>query len=80
MGTKSDVNMSSVHTSVFKSNKIQAVRLPKVMALSESITKVDIVAIGNTRIVSAAGESWAQWFDSVGMSDDFMQHREQPDD
>jgi len=80
MGTKSEVNMSAVHTTVFKSNKTQAVRLPKAVALPESITKVDIVAIGNTRIISPAGESWAQWFDSVGVSDDFMQHREQPDD
>ena len=72
--------MSTSHTTVFKSNKTQAVRLPKAVALPDSITKVDIVAIGNTRIITPAGESWDQWFDSPGVSADFMLSREQPAD
>jgi antitoxin VapB len=72
--------MSTIHTTVFKSNKTQAVRLPKAVALPDSITKVDIVAVGNTRIITPAGESWDQWFDSPGVSDDFMLTREQPTD
>ena len=72
--------MSTIHTTVFKSNKTQAVRLPKPVALPDSITKVDIVAVGNTRIITPAGESWDQWFDGPGVSDDFMRHREQPSD
>ena len=72
--------MSYTHTTVFKSNKTQAVRLPKAVALPDSITKVDIIAVGNTRIITPAGESWDQWFDGPSVSDDFMLNREQPDD
>ncbi len=70
--------MSTSHTTVFKSNKTQAIRLTKAVALPDSITKVDIVAIGNTRIITPAGESWDQWFDGHGVSDDFMNCRDQP--
>jgi len=72
--------MSTVHTTVFKSNKTQAVRLPKAVALPDTIDKVDIIAVGNTRIITPAGESWDQWFDGAGASDDFMLSRNQPDD
>ena len=72
--------MSTTHTTVFKSNKTQAVRLPKAVALPDSITKVDIVAVGNTRIITPAGETWDQWFDGPSVSDDFMLSREQPAD
>ncbi len=72
--------MTTIHTTVFKSNKTQAVRLPKAVALPDAIKKVDIVAVGNTRIITPAGESWDQWFDSRGVSDDFMLDRDQPTD
>lgn len=72
--------MATVHTTLFKSNKSQAVRLPKAVALPESVTKVDIVAVGSTRIITPAGGSWDQWFDSPGVSDDFMLDREQTAD
>ncbi len=72
--------MTTVHTKVFKSNQSQAVRLPKPVALPENIREVDIVAIGNTRIITPAGKSWDDWFDGSGVSDDFMQAREQPAD
>jgi len=72
--------MAIIHTTLFKSNKSQAVRLPKPVALPDSIKKVDIVAIGNTRIITPAGESWDQWFDSPRVSEDFMLDRDQPDD
>lgn len=72
--------MSIAHTTVFNCNKTQAVRLPKAVALPDSITKVDVVAVGNTRIITPAGESWDQWFEGPGVSDDFMLSREQPAD
>lgn len=64
--------------SLFKSNKSQAVRLPKAVAYPETVRQVDIVAIGRTRLIAPAGESWDAWFDEVGVSDDFMTHRDQP--
>ncbi len=72
--------MTAIHTTVFKSNKTQAVRLPKAVALPDTIKSVEIVAVGNTRIITPAGESWDQWFDSRGASDDFMLDRDQPAD
>ncbi len=72
--------MTKTQTKVFKSNKTQAVRLPKAVAFDESVTKVEIVAVGNTRIISPADESWDHWFDGTGTSDDFMSDRQQPED
>ncbi len=75
-----EIIMTAIHTTVFKSNKTQAVRLPKPVALPDSIKNVDIIAVGNTRIITPAGESWDQWFDGPGVSDDFMLDRDQPAD
>jgi antitoxin VapB len=72
--------MPTAQSTVFKSNKSQAVRLPKSVALPEGVTKVDIVAQGNTRIITPAGASWGSWFDGAGVSEDFMAERDQPAD
>ena len=72
--------MAKIKTKVFKSNKTQAVRLPRAVAFDESVTEVEIVVVGNTRIITPAGESWDQWFDGPSISDDFMSNREQPED
>jgi antitoxin VapB len=69
-----------VKTKLFKSNRSQAVRLPKEVAFSESIKDVEIIAIGNKRIISPSGQSWDEWFDSPGVSSDFMESRKQPED
>jgi|TARA_B100000446_G_C10317513_1_gene257354 antitoxin VapB len=63
---------------VFQSNRSQAVRLPKALALPEGVKRVDIVAIGRTRVISPAGEAWDSWFEGEGVSADFMSSREQP--
>ncbi len=72
--------MSCVHTKLFKSNKSQAVRLPKDIAFPESVKEVEIIAIGNRRIISPADQSWDEWFDAPGVSSDFMSERKQPAD
>ena len=66
--------------SVFLSNRSQAVRLPKAAALPEDVKRVDVIAIGRTRILTPAGESWDSWFDGEGVTADFMADREQPAD
>lgn len=65
-------------STVFKTNKSQAVRLPKPVALPDSVKKVDIVKLGRSRLITPAGESWDVWFASKGVSDDFMPERKQP--
>jgi len=72
--------MSITQTTVFKSNQSQAVRLPKSVALPDSVKKVTIVAIGDTRIITPAGQTWDQWFETPLVSDDFMCERDQPVD
>lgn len=64
--------------SVFLSNKSQAVRLPKAVALPAGVKRVDVIAIGRTRILTPAGESWDSWFDGEGVTSEFMLEREQP--
>ena len=63
---------------VFKSNKSQAVRLPKPVALPEDVKRVDVVAVGKTRILTPEGTTWDEWFSSAPVSDDFMCDRDQP--
>jgi antitoxin VapB len=64
--------------SVFQSNRSQAVRLPKAAALPDDVKRVDVIAIGRTRIITPAGEAWDSWFDGVGVTADFMVERDQP--
>lgn len=68
----------AMETTVFLSNRSQAVRLPKAVALPEDVKKVEIIAIGRTRIITPAGESWDSWFDGENVSADFMDIRDQP--
>lgn len=63
---------------VFQSNRSQAIRLPKAMALPEDVKRVDIVAVGRTRIIAPAGEIWDSWFAGPSTTDDFLVEREQP--
>lgn len=72
--------MTTALTTLFRSNTSQAVRLPKALELPESVKKVSVTAIGNTRIIAPVGESWAVWFDAPGASADFTEQREQPVD
>jgi antitoxin VapB len=67
-------------TTVFKSNRTQAVRLPKAVAFPDDVKQVDIVAVGRARLIVPAGEAWDSWFDGPDVSADFMNQREQPDD
>ena len=67
-------------TTLFKSNRSQAVRLPKAVALPDDVKQVEIVALGRTRIITPAGEAWDSWFDGESVSPDFMGSREQPGD
>ncbi|MGY4659966.1 antitoxin VapB [Pseudomonas sp. NFPP07] len=64
--------------SVFKSNRSQAIRMPKAVALPDDVTRVDIVAVGRTRIITPAGEAWDSWFEGESVSADFMSERDQP--
>ena len=65
---------------VFTNNKSQAVRIPKDMAFPEEVKKVDIIQMGQARLVAPAGSSWDSWFEGEGVTDDFMSERDEPVD
>ncbi len=67
-----------METTIFKSNRSQAVRLPKAVALPEDVKRVEIIAVGRARIITPVGETWDSWFDGPSVSPDFMAEREQP--
>ena len=67
-------------TTLFMSNRSQAVRLPKAVAMPSDVKRVDVIAIGRSRLITPAGEAWDSWFDGEGVSADFMADREQPTD
>ena len=54
--------------------------MPKAAALPDDVKRVDVIAIGRTRIITPAGESWDSWFEGEGVTADFMTEREQPAD
>lgn len=63
---------------IFQSNRSQAVRLPKAVALPKDVKRVDVVAIGRTRIIAPIGEAWDSWFDGPSVTADFLTERRQP--
>jgi len=63
-------------TSLFLTNRSQAVRLPKEVAFPAGVREVIIVREGNRRIILPADASWDDFFDSPGV--DFPD-REQPE-
>ena len=68
-----------IETKIFKSNQSQAVRLPKAVAFPPGVKEVEIVVIGDSRVITPKNKSWDSWFDSPTASDDFMLDRGQPE-
>lgn len=67
-------------TTIFKSNRSQAVRLPKAVAFPEGVERVEIIRIGDSRLITPVGKRWDSFFEHVPMAtDDFMTEREQPE-
>jgi antitoxin VapB len=66
-------------STVFRTNKTQAVRLPKAVAFPEGVHHVEIVKLGHSRLVSPVGQRWDEFFvNGSRASEDFMSEREQP--
>ena len=66
-------------STVFTSHRSQAVRLPKQVAFPPEVRQVDIIKIGQSRVIVPTGRRWDDFF-SAGpqVSDDFMTERVQP--
>jgi antitoxin VapB len=66
-------------STVFTTNRSQAVRLPKAVAFPGGVHQVDIIKIGQSRLVCPVGKRWDDLFTAgPRASDDFMSEREQP--
>lgn len=66
-------------STVFTSNRSQAVRLPKAVAFPENVHVVDVLKIGRSRVIVPKGQRWDDLFlNGPRVSADFMSEREQP--
>ena len=54
-------------TTLFQSNKTQAVRLPKDVAFPEGVRVVTVTRDGKRRIVAPADAAWDDFFDAPGI-------------
>jgi len=62
-------------TTLFQSNRSQAVRLPKDVAFPEGVRTVTIVRDGKRRVIIPADATWDDFFDAPGID---LGDREQP--
>lgn len=68
-----------VRSTVFKTNRTQAVRLPKSVAFPDEVREVEIITLGHSRLIIPAGRRWDEFFFNESLvSEDFMEEREQP--
>jgi antitoxin VapB len=66
-------------STVFTTNRGQAVLLPKAVAFPEGVHAVDIFKIGRSRVIVPKGRRWDDLFLSgPKASEDFMSGRERP--
>lgn len=66
-------------TSLFHSNRTQAVRLSKDVAFPDSVREVEVIAVGGSRVISPRGTTWEHWFEhGATVTDDFLVDRQEP--
>jgi antitoxin VapB len=66
-------------STVFKTNRTQAVRLPKAVAFPEDVRQVEIIKLGQARLIIPVGRRWDDFFlNGPQVSEDFMSERVQP--
>jgi len=63
-------------TTLFQSNRSQAVRLPKEVAFPESVRSVVILRDGKRRLIVPADAAWDDFFDAPGVD---LGDRDQPE-
>jgi antitoxin VapB len=73
-------DMQMTRSTVFTSNRSQAVRLPKAVAFPGDVHQVEIVKVGSSRIITPQGKRWDDLFElGPRASEDFMRERAQPE-
>jgi antitoxin VapB len=65
-------------STVFTTNRSQAVRLPKAVAFPDDVHQVDIIKVGEARVIVPKGRRWDDLFaEGPRLSDDFPDSLEQ---
>lgn len=62
---------------LFRSNRSQAVRLPKEIAFADDVKDVVIRKVGEARIIMPANAQWDDFF-AMSVCDDFPERGDQP--
>jgi antitoxin VapB len=60
-------SVMSAKTNLFRSNRSQAVRLPRAVAFADTVHEVTILRDGPRRIIVPAEASWDDFFDAPGV-------------
>lgn len=67
-----------VTTKLFTNNTTQAVRLPRDVAFPADVREVEVIVIGQARLIVPVAQRWDFWFDhGAPVSADFLIEREQ---
>jgi len=64
-----------VRTTIFRSNRSQAVRLPKDVAFPQDVRHVTVLRDGKRRVIVPTDAVWDDFFDAPGVE---LASREQP--
>lgn len=62
---------------LFTTDKGQTVRIPKALAFPSCVSEVEVIAVGEGRLIVPADQSWNSWFFGEDASSDFMETRDQ---
>lgn len=66
-----------VRSRLFTTNRSQAVRLPKAVAFPPGIDQVEIIKVGNSRVITPIGKRWSDYFEHGPFAtEDFLSDRE----
>ena len=63
-------------STLFRSNRSQAVRLPKDLAFPDGVKQVAIRKVGKARVIAPADAAWDDFFDAPGVD---LGERRQPE-
>jgi antitoxin VapB len=67
------------NSTIFTTNRSQAVRLPKTVAFPDDVHQVEILRIGRSRVIVPKGTRWDTFFeDGPKVGEDFFLDRVQP--
>ena len=65
-------------TVIVRANLMQVVPLPNDVAFPDDVQEIEIIKVGNSRVISPVGHRWDSYFSRPSrVSDDFMSERDQ---